>query len=385
MILENKKIAIVGGGPGGLTLARLLQMAGAQVTVYERDLDRNVRVQGATLDLHYESGLEALRRAGLMDAFKAAYRPDADKMRLSNGQAQVLYDQHDGDSDDITFGHEHFRPEIDRGPLRELLLDSLQPGTVVWDSRLSSLEPAGRGWTLRFHNGHTAEADLVIGADGANSKIRSAVTDLTPIYSGVSVVEGSLYDAEKNAPRLHALVNGGKVFAMHNAQTLILSAKGDGSLAFYTGSKMPEHALRDSGVDFADPSSVLAWFKREFAGWSDIWQELFQNEKTRFVPRPQYYMPPDATWETRPDITLIGDAAHVMPPFAGEGVNMAMLDAVELAACLTDERYNNLPQALAAYEKGMHERMAGSIRETLEQTEALHSPQALANMLQLFA
>ena len=71
----NKKIAIVGGGPGGLTLARLLQMKDADVTVYERTINQNARDQGATLDLHEESGLMALREAGLMEAFKANYRP----------------------------------------------------------------------------------------------------------------------------------------------------------------------------------------------------------------------------------------------------------------------------------------------------------------------
>src|SRR4051812_33731923 len=129
MVIKNKKIAIVGGGPGGLTLARLLQVKGANVKVYERDLNKNVRVQGATLDLHEESGLKALETAGLMEAFHANFRPGADKLRITDKHATILFD------DDHTESAEGWnRPEIDRGPLRKILLDSLQPDTVVWDS-----------------------------------------------------------------------------------------------------------------------------------------------------------------------------------------------------------------------------------------------------------
>src|ERR1700712_2739179 len=95
MLIQNKRIAIVGGGPGGLTLARLLQMNGADVKVYERDLNKNARVQGATLDLHTDSGLKALQKADLLEAFKANYRPGADKMRIVDNNVTIFYDQHE--------------------------------------------------------------------------------------------------------------------------------------------------------------------------------------------------------------------------------------------------------------------------------------------------
>ena len=169
--INNKKIAIIGGGPGGLTLARLLQMNGADVTVYERDVNKEVRVQGATLDLHQESGLAALQQAGLMEEFKQVYRPGADKLRIVDRDAKILFDD-DADKKEEMFGDEHFRPEIDRGPLRKLLLDSLHPDTVVWNCYLQLLEPHNGGWKLLFKNGETAFADIVIAADGANSKVR---------------------------------------------------------------------------------------------------------------------------------------------------------------------------------------------------------------------
>ncbi|MFD2721565.1 FAD-dependent oxidoreductase [Hymenobacter monticola] len=361
MLLQHKQVAVVGGGPGGLTLARLLQRQGATVRVYERDRSRHERVQGGTLDLHDESGLAALRAAGLLDAFKAHYRPGADKLRLTDKHATVALSQH-AEAPADTFGDAAFRPEIDRGPLRNILLDALQPGTVVWDSQLVAVQPLGAGWQLTFRGGATATADILIGADGANSKIR-------PFYSGVTIVEGTVYDAAQNAPRLHALTQGGKIFALDDAQTLVVSAKGDGSLTFYTGCKTPETWARDSGIDFANAAEVGAWFRQGFTGWAEIWQELFASDTTRCVPRPQYCMPPDQTWPAQPNLTLLGDAAHLMPPYAGEGVNMAMLDALELSQCLTSDQFPTVQAALAHYEQHMRQRAAAVAQETLEQTE----------------
>src|SRR5450432_444156 len=108
MTIQNKSVAIVGGGPGGLTLARLLQLKGADVKVYERDENKDVRVQGATLDLHDDSGLKALREAGLIEAFKANYRPGADQFRILDKHATILFDEH-ADTTNVTFGDVHFR------------------------------------------------------------------------------------------------------------------------------------------------------------------------------------------------------------------------------------------------------------------------------------
>ena len=150
----HKTIAIVGGGPGGLTLARLLQMHGLDVKVYERDAGRNARAQGGTLDLHEDSGLKALHHAGLMEAFRANYRPGADKMTVFDRHADVLMDDLGGGE----IGSE--RPEIDRGRLRDILLDSLTAGTVVWDCHFQALTQTGSGIRIDFANGTSADADI---------------------------------------------------------------------------------------------------------------------------------------------------------------------------------------------------------------------------------
>ncbi|MGN6647535.1 MAG: FAD-dependent oxidoreductase [Cytophaga sp.] len=377
-IIDAKKIAIVGGGPGGLTLARLLQQKGAQVKVYERDVNKDARVQGATLDLHEESGLAALQEAGLMNAFYAHYRPGADKMRLVDKHATIFFE-------DAFEGEEQLqRPEIDRGPLRKILLESLQPGSVVWDSHLLNVEKTATGWQLNFYNGTAATADLVIAADGANSKVRPLITALKPFFSGVTIVEGAVYNSEKNVPSMHALLNGGKIFAVSDSKTIIVSSKGDGSLVFYAGINTTEDWAKNCGVDFKKSGEARGWFKRTFADWAPAWFELFDQAEPEFVVRPQYCMPLDQSWETLPDMTMLGDAAHLMPPYAGEGVNMAMQDALELSRCLYDPSFATIQEALACYEKQMHARFVEIGKITLDQTASLHSAAGLENMITMF-
>ncbi len=377
----NKQIAIVGGGPGGLTLARLLQMNGAQVKVYERDAGRHVRVQGATLDLHHDSALAALRAAGLMDAFMTSYRPGADKLCITDKHAQVLL--HEWESSEQ--GEEHFRPEIDRGPLRDLLLDSLRPETVVWDSQFLSLTELPDGKIeLTFKNGITTTADLVIAADGANSRLRPYITTTKPYFVGLTIIEGVVEQAAERIPELDELMHGGKIFAVDDSRTLIVSSKGDGSMVFYAGFKSGENWLQDSGIDLDDTGQVLKWFDEEFVGWSELWKDLFKNANGRLMVRPQYCMPTDQAWEAKPKLTLLGDAAHLMPPYAGEGVNMAMQDALELAQQLLDPDHADTRTAIAAYEEQMRKRATEVAQITLAQTAVMHSPDSQQAMLAMF-
>ncbi|RKE80924.1 FAD-dependent oxidoreductase [Chryseobacterium sp. AG363] len=381
MLIDNKSIAIVGGGPAGLTLARLLQLKGANVKVYERDFNKNARVQGSPLDMHEDSGLAAIRKAELLEEFKKAFRPGADRTLIMNEKAEIFFNDHETKPEE-DFGHENFRPEIDRGPLRNMLLESLDPETVVWDSHFLSMERKGEGWLLHFKNGNSVYADLVVASDGANSKIRPYLTDSKPIYSGIIMLEGNV--SKENAPQINALIKGGKIMAFGNSQNILMGQKGNGDLGFYASFKADEHWPATCGLDFSDTAQMLKWFKTEYPEWSPIWEELFKNAKTPFIPRLIYSMPLDQTWETLPNLTLIGDAAHVMPPFAGEGANMAMLDALELSEYLTDENCKTLQEAISVYEHHMRKRAATATQESLENGERMHSETSLATMLDFF-
>ncbi|MEO8759838.1 MAG: NAD(P)/FAD-dependent oxidoreductase [Bacteroidia bacterium] len=383
MLIKNKTIAIVGGGPGGLTLARLLQMQGVDVKVYERDLDKHARLIGSPLDMHDESGMAALRKADLLEEFKNNFRVGADKKLIVNERAEIFFSDHETKLLE-NFGSEHFRPEIDRSKLRDILLESLQPETVMWDSHFVSMEVQNEGWVLHFKNASSAYADIVIAADGANSKIRPYITNIQSFYSGVTMLEVNINSAEKNTPHINDFLKGGKIMAFGNSKCLLGGQKSIGEIGFYASFKIDEKWSISNGLDYSNRSQMLEWFKNEYAEWSSIWYELFENAETPFIPRPIYCMPLNQTWKAFSNLTMIGDAAHAMPPFAGEGANMAMLDALELSGFLTDNKYKTLQETISFYEINMRQRAAKAAKESLENGELMHSEGALAKMLDMF-
>jgi 2-polyprenyl-6-methoxyphenol hydroxylase-like FAD-dependent oxidoreductase len=373
--IDGKKIAIIGGGPGGLTLARLLQMRGAHVEVYERDHSREARVQGSALDLHEYSGLAALEAAGLMEAFWVNHRSDLDRLRLTNQNGTILHDH------PRTMSGAGKRPEIERGPLRNLLLDSLRPDTVRWDHKLESAALRGDKVALQFANGQTILADIAIGGDGANSKLRSIVTPTRPEYVGVTLVEGVVPAAEDAVPDLWRLLGGAALIALGSERTIGMGTKPDGSILFYAGLKSnhPEDKRLLEDADSADKR--VAWFHANFEGWSEMWAALFSMASS-MTWRPLLVCPMDQQWESKTNLTLIGDAAHVMPPYAGEGVNMAMLDALVLSRQLLGE--GDPASAIAAYETEMFGRMRNITEDTMLNTEMFYAPDAADRVVNVF-
>lgn len=373
--IEGKRIAVVGGGPGGLTLARLLQMRGADVVVYERDQSRSARVQGSALDLHEQSGLAALEEAGLMDAFWENHRPDLDRLRLTDEHGTVLHDH------PRAMSGAGKRPEIERGPLREILLDSLQADTVVWDRKLESSELRGDKVELHFAGGESVLVDVAVGCDGANSRLRAVVTPVAPEYVGVSLVEGMVAAGRDAVPELWKLLGGAALIALGKERTLGMGTKPDGSILFYAGVKTadPEDKRRLEEADSAEKR--VAWFHANFEGWSELWTPLFAKASS-MVWRPLLVCPADQHWDPKPNATLIGDAAHVMPPYAGEGVNMAMLDALVLSRNLLS--HGDVAGAIAAYEVEMFARMREMTADTMSNTEMFYAPDAADRVVGLF-
>lgn len=179
-------------------------------------------------------------------------------------------------------------------------------------------------------------------------------------------MEGNIYNAATNAPELWKLAKGGKIFALGLEKSIILSTKGDGSLSFYTGTKETEDWVKTSGINFENKVTVYGWYKERFADWGENWNELFASDESYFVPRPQYHFPLDQQWESLSSLTMLGDAAHRMPPYVGEGVNMVILDALELAEQLAANDFSDIKTAISKYEGKMRQRASEITEVTLQ-------------------
>ncbi|MFJ5886635.1 FAD-dependent oxidoreductase [Kitasatospora cineracea] len=363
-------VAIVGGGPGGLTLARLLNLGGVRVTVYERDAGRTARTQGGTLDLHADTGQRALRAAGLTEAFRRHARPEGEDMLLLDRTGTVLH------RDDTPDDSPALRPEIDRADLRDLLLDSLPPGTVAWGRVLRTATPGAGGWRLEFADGSRAEHRTVIGADGAHSRLRPLLTPAVPRHLGVNTVEGTIPDLDRTRPDLAAVVGRGSYWVVGDGHSLVAQRCSDGSarigLTFYGPAHRAPDWLTTCGIPFEDPDAARAALLPLFADWTPECRALIAACTGPLTPRTLTALPVGLRWPHRPGLTLLGDAAHLMPP-VGHGANAAMRDALELAAALAAAP-GDPDAALRAYEEEMFARTARVAAESARILEMITSP-----------
>ncbi|WP_158883116.1 FAD-dependent oxidoreductase [Amycolatopsis anabasis] len=350
------RIAIIGAGPGGLTCANILQRHGIPVTVAERDAAPDTRPQGGTLDLHADSGQLALSAAGLLDEFLAISRPEGQETRLLDRAGTELF-RHTPRPGELA------KPEIDRGQLRRLLLDALAPGTVRWGRALRTVRPLGDG-THRavFEDGSTGDFDLVVGADGAWSRVRPLLSDATPGYTGITFVETGLDDADTRHAALAELIGRGMMMALAPDRCLFAQRNSNHHIRVYVAFRGPRDWYRAAGVDLRDPRAVRAALLAKFADWDSSLLAMVRDADGGFVNRPLFALPVGHSWDHVPGLTLLGDAAHLMSPFAGMGVNLAMLDGAELARAVLTE--SGLAAAVKAYETTMLPRSAEAARDS---------------------
>jgi len=288
---RHARISIIGAGPGGLTCARILQRHGITVTVHDRDPGPDARNQGGTLDLHADNGQLALREA------------------------------------------------------------SLRPGTVHWGRALDTISgPADGPRQLHFADGTTIETDLVIGADGAFSRVRPAVSPAVPEYTGVSFLEARFSDVENRHPDIAELVGLGGAHAADGRRALFAQRNSGSHIRVYIIQRVPADWISANGLTTEDTDGIRAVLRDEYAHWSPRMRQLITENDGRYIDRPLFALPVPHTWEHNPTVTLLGDAAHLMPPL-GVGVNLAMLDAGELALALANAP--TIDNAIHAYEQTM--------------------------------
>ncbi|MET7517417.1 NAD(P)/FAD-dependent oxidoreductase [Streptomyces sp. NPDC005480] len=347
MSTRTPRIAIIGAGPGGLTCARILQRRGIKATVYDVDVSRTARNQGGTLDMHPDSGQHALRAADLWDDFQKLARPEGQQLRLVSRDGRILFDAAapPGDTPDGN-------PEIDRGQLRDILLDSLAPDTVQWGHKLEKGESLGDGThRLHFTNGATIETDLVTGADGAWSRVRPLLSDAAPVYTGVTFVETRLDEADTRHRQLAELTGSGTMMALDNNRGVIAQRNSSGHIRIYLGMRTDENWHQQAGLDLTETRPVREALLKEFAGWSDSLTGFITDTDSGYTNRPLYALPVPHTWPHASGVTLLGDAAHLMSPFSGMGANLAMRDGADLAHALSVQP--TIDAAITAYENVM--------------------------------
>ncbi len=338
-------VTIIGAGLGGLTLARVLHLHGIPATIYEAEASPEARTQGGQLDMHEHNGQVALAAAGLTDEFHAIIHAGGAATRILDPHGAVLLDE----PDNGTGG----RPEVLRGDLRRILLDSLPPEAIQWGKKLTDVTVLGSGQhRLSFADGTAVTTELLVGADGAWSKVRPLLSGATPEYSGTTFIETYLYDVDEQHPATAEAVGGGAMYALTPGKGIVAHREAGDVLHTYVElNRSIEWVER---IDFTDATGASAAVAAEFEGWAPELTALITDGETPPIARMIYALPDAHRWDRVPGVTLLGDAAHLMPP-SGEGANLAMFDGAELALAIAAQP-DDIDAALADYEEAMFAR-----------------------------
>ncbi|WP_043662827.1 FAD-dependent oxidoreductase [Streptomyces xylophagus] len=365
------EVTIIGAGLGGLTLARVLHVHGIPATVYEAESSPTARAQGGMLDIHEGDGQRSLEAAGLTEAFRGLVLEGREATRVLAPDGTVLFD------DDSESG----RPEVQRGELRQLLLDSLPPGTVRWGHKVSGVRALGDSrHEVTFADGATLVTTLLVGADGAWSRVRPVLSDATPKYIGRSFIETYLYDGDTRHPAGAKAVGGGGLMVLEPGKGILAHRERGGTLHTYVALSKPQAWF--AGIDFTDSGAATARIAEEFDGWAPELTALITDGDTAPVLRTLHTLPIAHRWDRIPGVTLLGDAAHLSAP-NGDGANLAMYDGAELAKALAAHP-DDVETALTEYEQALFPRSATAAADGIHLHELMFGDNAPHSLVDMF-
>ncbi|OJJ86411.1 FAD-dependent oxidoreductase [Aspergillus glaucus CBS 516.65] len=346
MSSSQPRIAIIGAGPAGLTLGLLLHRHSIPFTIFElrqKPTDQELAKPSGMLDLHEESGLAAIRECELSEKFLEFTGECAEAQKVSDMHGNILHTDE---------GELSERPEISRHALTKLLSDHLPDEGIRWGHKLltvASYSTATGNKTVLDFGPHGKQVfDLVVGADGAWSRVRNLLTDVKPHYTGTQSITMTIRHITSKYPHLAALIGHGSFAALGLRHGLMAQRGPQDSARIYifltTADENFAISSEVAGQTAAGAKKRLLSDDKLLGRFGSIIKELVgvacdeesaDNPGVSVDTKPLYMLPIGASWEHRASATLIGDAAHLMCPWAGEGVNLAMLDSLLLSRVIT--------------------------------------------------
>ncbi|WP_329064817.1 FAD-dependent oxidoreductase [Amycolatopsis sp. NBC_01480] len=341
---ENLRVAVIGGGTGGLCLAHGLAAAGVEVAVYERSRTRTERLQGYRLHInpHGSAALHECLPAPAWERFLATRGKGTGDFAFVTEQLRELAVIDEETGADPAAAHH----SVSRISLHQVLSAGLD-GILWYDKEFVRYETGPNGVTCFFADGTTAEADLVVGADGANSRVRALLLPHAGrVDTGITAVVGKypltaetrgLVPARLTAgpnfvlpPRGRAMFTAPHEFAgaeVNDETAAVDPVLFDNTGSYVTWAYGASARRLPDGLSELDGAGLRAVVLDQIRGWHPGLSRLVELSPEGTVSRlPIKTSVPVEPWETGP-VTLLGDAVHSMTPFRGIGANTALRDA----------------------------------------------------------